>query len=156
MACTGSAGFWADLFLPTWFCGQRHCCLKGPISLPTQTITWIAILWLAIMATGIGTFFYYSLINAVGATKTSLTTYVFPLVGVLLGVLFFKEAAAAGGYLAGGILVIAGVAIVNSQITLASKAGESRPTMSEEQPRISVPAMLLWWAAKCRQVHPDE
>lgn len=93
---------------------------EGSITLPTQTITWVAVLWLAIAATGIGTFFYYSLINSVGATKTSLTTYVFPLTGVLLGVLFLDEQLS-WRLLTGGVLVIAGVAIVNSKIHLLSK-----------------------------------
>jgi drug/metabolite transporter (DMT)-like permease len=93
---------------------------EGSITLPTQSITWVAVLWLAIAATGIGTFFYYSLINSVGATKTSLTTYVFPLTGVLLGVLFLDEQLS-WRLLTGGVLVIAGVAIVNSKIHLLSK-----------------------------------
>lgn len=93
---------------------------EGPFTLPTQTISWLAVLWLAIMATGIGTFFYYSLINSVGATKTSLTTYVFPLTGVLLGVIFLNEQLS-WRLLTGGILVIAGVAIVNSKIHLLPK-----------------------------------
>lgn len=93
---------------------------EGSFTLPTQTISWLAVLWLAIMATGIGTFFYYSLINSVGATKTSLTTYVFPLTGVLLGVIFLNEQLS-WRLLTGGVLVIAGVAIVNSKIHLLPK-----------------------------------
>jgi len=93
---------------------------EGSIAFPTQTITWIAISWLAIMATGIGTFFFYSLINSVGATKTSLNTYIFPLMGVLLGVLFLNEQLS-WRLLAGGGLVIAGVAIVNSKFNLLLK-----------------------------------
>lgn len=93
---------------------------EGSITLPTKTITWVALLWLAIMATGIGTFFFYSLINSVGATKTSLNTYIFPLMGVLLGVIFLNEQLS-WRLLVGGIFVIAGVAIVNSKTLLSHK-----------------------------------
>ena len=93
---------------------------EGSIQLPVQTMTWVSILWLGIMATAIGTFFFYSLINTVGATRTTLTTYIFPLVGVLLGVLILNEALS-WRLLAGGALIIAGVAIVNSKIRLVLK-----------------------------------
>jgi len=93
---------------------------EGSIKLPVQTMTWVSILWLGIMATAIGTFFFYSLINTVGATRTTLTTYIFPLVGVLLGVLILNEALS-WRLLAGGALIIAGVAIVNSKIRLVLK-----------------------------------
>lgn len=88
--------------------------LEGPVKWPGLTITWGAILWLGIMATGIGTFFYYSLLNQVGATRTTLTTYIFPLMGVLLGVIFLDEQLS-WRLLSGGILIIAGVFIVNSK-----------------------------------------
>jgi len=90
--------------------------LESPIALPRLPITWVAVLWLSIMATAIGTFFYYSLLNQIGATRTSLTTYIFPLVGVVLGVIFLNEQMS-WRLLAGGLLIIAGVAIVNSNKT---------------------------------------
>ncbi|MHB0924841.1 MAG: DMT family transporter [Bellilinea sp.] len=90
--------------------------LEGPFTLPRLPLTWGAILWLGIMATAVGTFFYYSLLNQIGATRTSLTTYIFPLVGVLLGVIFLDEQMS-WRLLTGGLLIIAGVAIVNSKKT---------------------------------------
>jgi len=89
--------------------------LEGPLKIPSLPLTWISILWLGIMATAIGTFFYYSLMNQVGATRTTLTTYIFPLVGVILGVVFLDETLD-WRLLAGGGLVIAGVAIVNARM----------------------------------------
>jgi len=94
--------------------------LEGPVSLPRLSLTWVAILWLGIMATAIGTFFYYSLLNEVGATRTTLTTYIFPLVGVILGVIFLKEELH-WTVAAGGALVIAGVAIVNARFKWPAK-----------------------------------
>lgn len=88
--------------------------LEGPLTLPRLPMTWVALFWLGIMATAIGTTFYYSLMNQVGATRTTLTTYIFPLVGVILGVIFLNEGVD-WHLLAGGALVIAGVAIVNTR-----------------------------------------
>lgn len=89
--------------------------LENPVTLPRLPLTWGAIMWLGILATGIGTFFFYSLLNQIGATRTSLTSYVFPLVGILLGVIFLDEQLS-WRLLAGGMLIIAGVAVVNSNV----------------------------------------
>lgn len=94
--------------------------LEGPIDFPRLPMTWISILWLGIMATAIGTFFFYSLINSIGATRTTLTTYIFPLVGVLLGIIFLDEILS-WRLLIGGVLVIAGVAVVNARFSLNLK-----------------------------------
>ena len=101
--------------------------LEAPLTLPHLPMTWISLLWLGIMATAIGTTFFYSLMNQEGATRTTLTTYIFPLVGVLLGVLFLNESVD-WRLLAGGALVIAGVAIVNTRFkgfTRTRKAEQS-------------------------------
>lgn len=90
--------------------------LESPFALPQIPLTWGAILWLGIMATGMGTFFFYSLLNQIGATRTSFITYIFPLVGVLLGVIFLDEPLS-WRLLAGGILIITGVILVNSRIS---------------------------------------
>ncbi len=87
--------------------------LEAPLTMPRLPMTWISIFWLGIMATAIGTTLFYSLLNQAGATRTTLTTYVFPLVGVLLGVLFLNESVD-WRLLAGGLLVITGVGIVNA------------------------------------------
>lgn len=94
--------------------------LESPVKWPSLPLTWVAILWLGIMATGIGTFFYYSLLNQVGATRTTLTTYIFPLMGVLLGVIFLDEQLS-WRLFSGGILIVAGVIIVNSRSNWLAK-----------------------------------
>ncbi|MHB0988919.1 MAG: DMT family transporter [Bellilinea sp.] len=98
--------------------------LEAPLTLPRLPMAWISLLWLGIMATAIGTTFFYSLLNQVGATRTTLTTYIFPLVGVLLGVLFLNESVD-WRLLAGGSLVIAGVAIVNTRFKGFSRTREA-------------------------------
>ena len=91
--------------------------LEGSFSLPRLPLTWLSIAWLGIMATCIGTVLYYYLLREIGPTRTTLTTYIFPLVGVLLGVIFLNEQVD-WRLAVGGVLIIVGVAVVNSQIRL--------------------------------------
>ena len=51
----------------------------------------MAIVWLGLMGVAVAYMLYFYLIHSVGPTRTSLVTYIFPLVGVVLGVLFLKE-----------------------------------------------------------------
>lgn len=90
--------------------------LEGSLRLPRLPMTWLAILWLGIMATCIGTVLYYGLLKEVGPTRTTLVTYLFPLVGVVLGVIFLQEALD-WRILLGGVLILSGIAIVNSRIS---------------------------------------
>jgi drug/metabolite transporter (DMT)-like permease len=86
--------------------------VEAPLSPPEQSLTWMAIAWLGILGSCVGTLLYYSLINTVGPTRTTLVSYVFPLVGVLLGVLFLNEQPD-WRLLVGGGLIIGGIVMVN-------------------------------------------
>lgn len=94
--------------------------LEPPFRLPQVPLTWGALAWLGIIGTCLGTLLYYSLLNSVGPTRTTLVTYLFPLVGVILGVLFLSEPVG-WRLFAGGALIVSGVAVVN---TLKPKARE--------------------------------
>ena len=89
---------------------------ESPIQLPRLPLTWLALVWLGIAATGVGTALYYFLLREVGPTRTTLATYVFPLVGVLLGWIFLSEQPD-WRLAVGGLLVISGVALVNARMT---------------------------------------
>lgn len=97
---------------------------ESPLRLPHLPITWISMVWLGVLASGIGTALYYFLLREVGPTRTNLTAYVFPLVGVLLGWLFLDEQIS-WWMIAGGLLIISGVALVNARITV------KRPPLAE-------------------------
>ncbi|MGB9898441.1 DMT family transporter, partial [Thermanaerothrix sp.] len=77
-----------------------------------QPITWVAALWLGLMGSCVATLLYYSLLQSIGPTRTTLVTYIFPLVGVILGAIFLHERPD-WHLLAGGSLIISGVAVVN-------------------------------------------
>jgi drug/metabolite transporter (DMT)-like permease len=83
-----------------------------PIKIPTLSITWIALAWLGILGSGVAFMLAYYLIHEIGPTRTSMVTYLFPLGGVTLGVIFLGEPLT-WQLFTGGVLIIISLAIVN-------------------------------------------
>ena len=91
---------------------------EKPFLFPSLPITWIAALWLGVLCSGIAMIMFYYLLHEIGPTRTSLVTYLFPVGGVILGVLFLHEQLS-WQLLAGTALIIGSLVIVN----LKNKAG---------------------------------
>lgn len=75
-------------------------------SIPASAL--VALLALGALGTGFAYYLFYELIHRVGATNTSMTAYVVPLVGVVAGALVLDErlgwsAAVGGALIATGI-----------------------------------------------------
>lgn len=88
--------------------------VEAPFHLPRLPITWLAVAWLGLLGTCVAFLLYFYLLHSVGPTRTTLVTYVFPLVGVLLGVLFLQESL--NWHLAlGGALVVGSLLVVNTR-----------------------------------------
>jgi len=85
---------------------------ERPFDFPSVPITWIAILFLGILGSGLAVIMLWYLIHEVGPTRATLVTYLFPVGGVILGVLFLNELLS-WQLLAGTILIIASLAVVN-------------------------------------------
>ena len=83
--------------------------IPGKISLPT----WGVVAWLGI-SSGLSYLLFYYVLGKWGTTRTSLVTYLVPLVAVLLGVILLGEVITWQA-LMGGLLVIGGVIIINRQ-----------------------------------------
>jgi drug/metabolite transporter (DMT)-like permease len=83
-----------------------------PGRLPAMPLTWVALLWLGLLGSCTAFLLYYHLLHSVGATRTTMVTYLFPVVGVALGVLFLREQAD-WHLLVGALLVVAGIGVVN-------------------------------------------
>ena len=83
-----------------------------PLRLPALPLTWLALAWLGLLGSCLAYLLYFYLINAWGATRAALVTYVFPVVGVILGIVFLQETAD-WRLIAGSLLVVSGIAIVN-------------------------------------------
>ena len=85
---------------------------ESPLKIPQLPITWIALLWLGILATGLALIMQYYLVHEIGPTRATLVTYIFPLGGVILGVIFLHEDLS-WQLAAGAVLIISSIVVVN-------------------------------------------
>jgi len=85
---------------------------EKPIIFPQLPITWFALLWLGLLGSCIAYIIYFSLLHKIGPTRMSMVTYIPPLIGIILGVVFLKEQFYWQSLL-GAILILSGIAIVN-------------------------------------------
>jgi drug/metabolite transporter (DMT)-like permease len=88
--------------------------VESPLTLPQLPITWLAVVWLGVLGTGMAFLLYFFLLHSVGPTRTALVTYIFPLVGVALGVIFLNERLD-WQLMTGAAMVIASVVLVNTR-----------------------------------------
>ncbi len=87
---------------------------ERPFEFPTLSLTWISILWLGILGSGLAVIMLWYLIHEIGPTRATLVTYLFPVGGVILGVIFLNEHLS-WQLLAGTLLIILSLAVVNWQ-----------------------------------------
>lgn len=93
----------------------------GGVILPTQADTIIAVAWLGLLGSFVAYVCFFFLIEHLGATVASMVTYIFPVVGVGLGVLLLNERMDVR-LIAGTVLVMIGIVVV----TLRYDAAVSR------------------------------
>ncbi len=85
---------------------------ERPLVFPRLPITWLALVWLGVLGSGLAYILYFDLLPRIGPTRMSMVTYILPLVGVLLGIIFMGERFHWGAIL-GGLLILAGFTMVN-------------------------------------------
>jgi len=85
---------------------------ERPIHWPSSTTTWFAAAWLGILGSGLAYLLYFFLIRSWGVTRTSMVTYVLPVLGLLLGSVYLDEAIG-WNMLAGLGLILVGIAWVS-------------------------------------------
>lgn len=98
---SASAVMWLGTFL-----------FESPVQVPQLGITWVALLFLGIVGSGVAFVLAYYLIHEIGPTRTTMVTYLFPLGGVALGVIFLNEQLTWQVF-AGAGLILASLAIAN-------------------------------------------
>jgi drug/metabolite transporter (DMT)-like permease len=101
-----------QLSLATLMIWSVTLVVERPVHLPQNPLTWIALLWLGILGSGVAYILYFHLLHTVGPTRTSLVTYIPPLVGLLLGTIFLHEPLTWAA-IAGAMMVLSGIAVVN-------------------------------------------
>jgi drug/metabolite transporter (DMT)-like permease len=105
---TGMVLFLADAIIWT-------TALSGaerPLAFPHSFGPWFAIVWLGLLGTCVAYMLFFWLINAWGPTRASLVTYVFPVIGLVLGIIFLHESAD-WRLLVGSALIVGGIGVVN-------------------------------------------
>jgi drug/metabolite transporter (DMT)-like permease len=95
----------------------------GRVQPSTEAI--LSILWLGILGSGVAYLAFFRLIKVWGATRTSLVAYLLPVVGIALGAIAGEEVTFV--MIGGTLLVIAGVALVNSRYGTRRLFGRSAP-----------------------------
>ena len=82
--------------------------------LPTAVVTWVAVFWLGVLSSCIGFILFFDLLRKWGATRSSVVNYVFPVVGVSLGIIVRSEPLG-WRLVAGAALILSGIGLVNLQ-----------------------------------------
>ena len=85
---------------------------ESPVHVPDQSIIWIALLWLGILGSGVAFVMLFYLIHEIGPTRTTMVTYLFPLGGVTLGVIFLHETLT-WEIVVGAVLILASLVVAN-------------------------------------------
>ena len=106
------------------FIGAAAGTVERPLAWPTHPLVWAATMWLGLLGSCAAYLLYYSLINAWGATRASLVTYIFPVVGLILGIVILGEGTDWRMF-AGAAMVVGGIVIVNAQPIAAAIDGRS-------------------------------
>ena len=85
---------------------------EKPWTLQPTALAWFSVLWLGFLGTGLAYLIFFQLIKSIGATPTTLVTYVIPVFAVIFGVIFLDERLY-WAQLAALALIAAGVWLVN-------------------------------------------
>ncbi len=100
--------------------------VERPLKIPRLPSTWLALAWLGILGSGFAFILLYYLIHAIGPTRATMVTYLFPLGGVILGVSFLGEPLT-WQLLTGGALVVASLLIANLRSPPREAVGADAP-----------------------------
>ena len=110
---------------------------ESPMAVPQFEITWIALLWLGILGSGLAFVLAYYLIHEIGPTRMTMVTYLFPVVGVILGAVFLHEQLT-WQLITGTVLVLVSLGIANwspnKQIQKQSLMEPTNPANCESLP----------------------
>jgi drug/metabolite transporter (DMT)-like permease len=85
---------------------------EAPVKLPQLEITWVALLFMGVLGSGLAFVMAFYLIHEIGPTRMSMVTYLFPLGGVILGVTFLQEQLT-WQVIMGAVIIISSLVIAN-------------------------------------------
>ena len=83
----------------------------GGVIVPAEPSTLVSLAWLGLLGSFVAYILFFFLIENIGATLTTMVTYIFPVVGIAIGVTLLGEQMDARLFI-GTMLVLAGVVVV--------------------------------------------
>ena len=89
----------------------------GAPNLDLSTKAWLSWLTLGVLSTALGSVAYYWLIRDVGSVRSSVVTYIIPVVGLVLGAAVLDEKVGVNAAL-GALLIVMGVAVAMGAVPL--------------------------------------
>ena len=128
--CYGSSGVYARIHndgvkpedqalgqfvLGMFFIFPAMLSFESPFPLPVRPVSYLAFAWLGLLGSFFAAITWYSLLDEIGPARVSMTTYMFPLVGVILGATILKEPLN-WRTLVGGLMILGAIIIVNQRI----------------------------------------
>ncbi|HLO34880.1 MAG TPA: DMT family transporter [Candidatus Deferrimicrobium sp.] len=87
---------------------------EHPLAIVPAPEAIVAVVWLGLLGSGLAYLCYFRILQHWGATRTSMVAYLLPVVGIALGAVVLKESVTLSTLL-GTVLVIGGIALVNSR-----------------------------------------
>lgn len=85
------------------------------VPLPQSSSGWFAVFWLGALGTGLAYLLFFGILERWGATRTTLVTYVVPVVAIVLGYVLLDERLRPIE-IAGALLIILGVVLMNANV----------------------------------------
>jgi len=101
---------------------------ESPFTLPVRPVSYLAFAWLGLLGSFFAAITWYTLLDEIGPSRVSMTTYMFPLVGVLLGSIILREPVD-WRVIVGGMMILGAIVIVNS-----AKRTNGTPILIESDP----------------------
>lgn len=102
---------------------------ERPVTFPQLGITWIALLFLGVLGSGFAFVLSYYLLHEIGPTRTSMVTYLFPLGGLILGVVFLDEQLS-WQLVVGAVLIVLSLIVANMQPQKQERSIEKQATVN--------------------------
>ncbi len=94
--------------------GSLAFVFENPTAVAWVPESLFSVVWLGLLGSGLAYLAYFRILQHWGATRTSMVAYLLPVYGIGLGALVLREPVTLST-LAGTVLVIGGIALVNSR-----------------------------------------
>ena len=105
--------------------------VEGSPSYSLSTQAWLSLLALGIVGSGFAYISYLWLVDRVGSVRTSLVTYIVPVVGLLLGWAVLDESIGLNTALGAALIILGVASVVRGQAVAPLRAPTSTPVAAE-------------------------